>query len=101
MLPATVRWVAERWCRQFCVTIKFRGTDDYAKLDPIKSWLAESGADFLLRRLTSNKKRIHELNPSNSDAFNRLGMWFLQLEGEIFAHLIRRIDKRKRSGGLQ
>jgi 23S rRNA (cytidine2498-2'-O)-methyltransferase len=51
-------WLTERWCRQFCVTIKFRGTDDYAKLEPIKSWLAASRADFQLRRLTSNKNEV-------------------------------------------
>jgi 23S rRNA (cytidine2498-2'-O)-methyltransferase len=52
------RWLTERWCRQFCVTIKFRGSEDYAKLEPIKSWLAASGADFQLRRLTNNKNEV-------------------------------------------
>jgi 23S rRNA (cytidine2498-2'-O)-methyltransferase len=52
------RWLTERWCRQFCVTIKFRGTADYAKLEPIKNWLAASSAEFLIRRLTSNKNEV-------------------------------------------
>ena len=52
------RWLTERWCRQFCVTIKFRGIDDYAKLEPMKNWLAASGAEFFIRRLTSNKNEV-------------------------------------------
>jgi 23S rRNA (cytidine2498-2'-O)-methyltransferase len=52
------RWLERRWCRQFCVTIKFRGTDDFAKLEPIKTWVADSGAEFILRRLTSNKNEV-------------------------------------------
>jgi 23S rRNA (cytidine2498-2'-O)-methyltransferase len=52
------RWLTERWCRRFCVTIKFRGTSDYENLEPIKDWLAVSRVDFLLRRLTSNKNEV-------------------------------------------
>jgi 23S rRNA (cytidine2498-2'-O)-methyltransferase len=52
------RWLTKRWCRQFCVTIKFRGSADYEILDPIKSWLAVSGAEFFIRRLTSNKNEV-------------------------------------------
>ncbi len=52
------RWIEQRWCRQFCVTIKFRGAADYAKLEPIKRWLAGSGTDFILRRLTNNKNEV-------------------------------------------
>jgi 23S rRNA (cytidine2498-2'-O)-methyltransferase len=52
------RWMERRWCRQFCVTIKFRGADDYAKLEPIKSWLGASGADFILRRFTNNRNEV-------------------------------------------
>jgi 23S rRNA (cytidine2498-2'-O)-methyltransferase len=51
-------WLAGRWCRRFCVTIKFRGTADYAQLEPIKAWLASSGAEFTLRRLTHNKNEV-------------------------------------------
>jgi 23S rRNA (cytidine2498-2'-O)-methyltransferase len=51
-------WVAERWCRRFCVTIKFRGTSDYAILEPLKSWLAAADVEFILRRLTNNKNEI-------------------------------------------
>lgn len=52
------RWLDERWCRRFCVTIKFRGAGDYIKLEAAKQWLAESGAEFLMRRLTNNKNEV-------------------------------------------
>lgn len=51
-------WLARRWCRRFCVTIKFKGQDDYPKLEDLKRQLAASGADFYLRRLTSNKNEV-------------------------------------------
>jgi 23S rRNA (cytidine2498-2'-O)-methyltransferase len=52
------RWLTERWCRKFCATIKFRGRDEYAKLESFKTMLAESGAEFQLRRLNSNKNEV-------------------------------------------
>jgi 23S rRNA (cytidine2498-2'-O)-methyltransferase len=51
-------WLAERWCRWFCVTIKFRGADEYGCLDEIKGWLKASGVEFFVRRLTSNKNEV-------------------------------------------
>ncbi|HVC96922.1 MAG TPA: SAM-dependent methyltransferase, partial [Pirellulales bacterium] len=48
-------WLTQRWCRWFCVTIKFRGADEYGCLQEIKSWLAARGVEFFVRRLTSNK----------------------------------------------
>ncbi len=30
-------WLRQRWCRQFCVTIKFRGQDDYGRLTECKN----------------------------------------------------------------
>jgi 23S rRNA (cytidine2498-2'-O)-methyltransferase len=51
-------WIAGRWCRRFCVTIKFRGDSEYASLEPLKAWLADAGVEFILRRLTSNKNEV-------------------------------------------
>jgi 23S rRNA (cytidine2498-2'-O)-methyltransferase len=51
-------WIAGRWCRRFCVTIKFRGASEYPLLEPLKSWLAATGAEFMLRRLTNNKNEV-------------------------------------------
>ena len=48
-------WLARGWCRQFCVTIKFKGRDEYPKLEMFKAALARSGAEFRLRRLCANK----------------------------------------------
>ncbi len=52
------RWLSERWCRSFCVTIKFRGRGEYAVLEELKRMLEASGYEFLLRRLTSNKNEV-------------------------------------------
>jgi 23S rRNA (cytidine2498-2'-O)-methyltransferase len=51
-------WLARRWCRHFCVTIKFRGDSDDGELEPLKRRLSEIGAEFLLRRLTNNKNEV-------------------------------------------
>ncbi len=52
------RWIAERRCRRFCVTIKFRGDSEYALLEPLKEWLVEAKVEFVLRRLTNNKNEV-------------------------------------------
>ena len=52
------RWLSEGWCRNFCVTIKFRGRADDEQLEPFKAWLSAAGHDFYLRRLTSNKNEV-------------------------------------------
>ena len=49
------RWLGERRCRAFCVTVKFRGRDDDAELERVKDVLRGSGYRFGLRRLTANK----------------------------------------------
>lgn len=49
------RWLGERRCRAFCVTVKFRGRDDDAELERVKDVLRSSGYRFGLRRLTANK----------------------------------------------
>ncbi|HEV3006882.1 MAG TPA: SAM-dependent methyltransferase [Pirellulales bacterium] len=52
------RWLTYGWCRWFCVTVKFRGTDEYDSLEGLKGWLAASPAEFFIRRLTSNKNEV-------------------------------------------
>ena len=51
-------WLARGWCRQFCVTIKFKGQDEYPKLEAFKAALTRSGAEFRLRRLCANKNEV-------------------------------------------
>lgn len=52
------RWTEQRWCRQFVVTIKFRGSDDYPMIDKIKSFLRKTCDQYMLRRLSSNKNEV-------------------------------------------
>ncbi|MGH7134373.1 MAG: SAM-dependent methyltransferase [Pirellulales bacterium] len=52
------RWLDEGWCRWFCVTIKFRGEQEYDRLEGLKTRFASSGYDFYLRRLTANKNEV-------------------------------------------
>lgn len=52
------KWLRQGWCRQFCVTIKFRGDEDYPRLMEIKRLLGERAGDFLLRRLNANKNEV-------------------------------------------
>jgi 23S rRNA (cytidine2498-2'-O)-methyltransferase len=51
-------WLTQGWCRNFVVTIKFRGQHEYDRLEPLKTWLASSNQDFCLRRLTGNKNEV-------------------------------------------
>ena len=51
-------WIAGRWCRRFCVTIKFRGNAEYPLLETLKNWLDAAGVEFILRRLTNNKNEV-------------------------------------------
>ena len=54
-------WLREGWCRRFVVTVKFRGEEDYPRLERLKRILADSGAEFQLRRLGSNKNEVTAL----------------------------------------
>ena len=51
-------WLRRRLCRRFCVTIKFRGAEDYPRLEDVKRLLFSHGAEFCLRRLTSNRNEV-------------------------------------------
>jgi 23S rRNA (cytidine2498-2'-O)-methyltransferase len=52
------RWLDQGLCRRFCVTIKFRGADDYPKLEDVKRLLTGHNVDFCLRRLTANRNEV-------------------------------------------
>jgi 23S rRNA (cytidine2498-2'-O)-methyltransferase len=52
------QWLGQRWCRNFVVTTKFRGQEDYELLPAYKQLLRDSGYDFLLRRLNANKNEM-------------------------------------------
>jgi 23S rRNA (cytidine2498-2'-O)-methyltransferase len=48
-------WLRERRARRFVVTIKFKGREDYAKLEQLKHALPRFCSEFFLMRLCSNK----------------------------------------------
>ncbi|MCR9142337.1 MAG: hypothetical protein NXI24_08790 [bacterium] len=51
-------WVAMKRCRNFCVTVKFRGAGDYGVLVELKNMLNKHARDFALRRLSENKNEV-------------------------------------------
>lgn len=51
-------WLAARRCRRFCVTVKFRGTDEYPVVAELRSLLEREDVDYCLRRLTHNRNEI-------------------------------------------
>jgi 23S rRNA (cytidine2498-2'-O)-methyltransferase len=50
-----VNWLKHRWTQRFVVTIKFKGHDDYPKLERLKHALTAQCEDFRLTRLCANK----------------------------------------------
>ena len=53
-----IDWVRERRCRQFVVTIKFRGDTEYALLDELKSEMPKLCEVFHLLHLCANKNEV-------------------------------------------
>jgi 23S rRNA (cytidine2498-2'-O)-methyltransferase len=51
-------WLAQGLCEYFIVTLKFRGTDDYAQVDTCKPVLAEFAGACFMRQLYSNKNEV-------------------------------------------
>jgi len=52
------QWLGQRWCRNFVVTTKFRGSEGYELLPAYKKLLRDSGYEFQLRRLNANKNEM-------------------------------------------
>ncbi len=52
------KWVGLGWCRSFCVTVKFRGVDDYPVLERLDRMLGESASSHLVRRLDHNENEV-------------------------------------------
>lgn len=55
------QWLGQRWCRNFVVTTKFRGSEGYELLPAYKQLLRDSGYEFQLRRLNANKNEMTSL----------------------------------------
>ncbi|MFO0947277.1 MAG: SAM-dependent methyltransferase [Planctomycetota bacterium] len=51
-------WLSRGWCRRFCVTLKFRGTEDYPIMDRVTPILAARAKGTMLRRLENNKNEV-------------------------------------------
>jgi len=54
-------WLANRRCRRFVVTMKFRGTEDYPRVDALAALLHKHASDFQLRALVANKNEVTAL----------------------------------------
>ncbi len=50
-----LQWLREGWARRFVVTIKFKGHEDYARLEQLKDALAAQCGEYFLTRLCANK----------------------------------------------
>ncbi len=48
-------WIRRGWAKQFVMTIKFQGRDDYPRLDRLKAELPALATEWFLVRLTANK----------------------------------------------
>ena len=61
------RWLARGWCKRFCVTMKFRGTEDYGRVDELKALLAKRAGDFAVRQLDANKNEVTAMGEARSE----------------------------------
>lgn len=52
------RWLSGNWCKSFCVTIKFKGSEDYPILREFAARLDQAGAEYCLRRLDHNRNEV-------------------------------------------
>jgi 23S rRNA (cytidine2498-2'-O)-methyltransferase len=53
-----LRWLRKRLAARFVVTIKFKGTGDYAMLEPLKHALPSLCQEVYLMRLSANKNEV-------------------------------------------
>ena len=51
-------WLANARCRRFVVTMKFRGSEDYLRVDAMKALLTRRARAFQLRALDANKNEV-------------------------------------------
>jgi 23S rRNA (cytidine2498-2'-O)-methyltransferase len=51
-------WLTKKLCRNFIVTIKFRGSEDYKLLREAKQLLLRHDCEFLLRNMNANKNEV-------------------------------------------
>ena len=51
-------WVTNRWCKYFCVTMKFKGQPDFVAIKELRNFLQQQVAWFDLKHLLNNKNEI-------------------------------------------
>jgi 23S rRNA (cytidine2498-2'-O)-methyltransferase len=51
-------WLAHARCQRFVVTMKFRGNEDYPRVEAMKALLARHAGEFQLRSLDANKNEV-------------------------------------------
>jgi hypothetical protein len=52
------RWITQKWCKRFCVTVKFKGSPDLGALTKITDLLASHTTWFDGKQLTHNKNEV-------------------------------------------
>lgn len=52
------RWLEKRWCRKFCVTMKFKGAPDFKAIDELRTLLAGRTSWYGLKQLLTNKNEL-------------------------------------------
>ncbi len=62
------QWLGRRWCRNFVVTTKFRGSEGYELLPAYKQLLRASGYEFQLRRLNANKNEMTSMGVARASS---------------------------------
>ncbi|MFM7203072.1 MAG: SAM-dependent methyltransferase [Myxococcota bacterium] len=48
-------WLSRGWCERFVITLKFKGQDEYERLEQCKAMLAKYPVTYVLRRLQANR----------------------------------------------
>jgi 23S rRNA (cytidine2498-2'-O)-methyltransferase len=51
-------WMKAKRCQRFIVSLKFKGSEEYAKIDQLKAELPPLCSDFYLARLCANKNEV-------------------------------------------
>jgi 23S rRNA (cytidine2498-2'-O)-methyltransferase len=51
-------WVSNRWCKHFCVTMKFKGQPDFAAIRELCDFLQQQVAWFDVKQLLNNKNEV-------------------------------------------
>ena len=51
-------WLEQKWMKQFCVTMKFKGDERAVLIDKLRQLLSEQTQNFWIRHLENNKNEV-------------------------------------------